>query len=223
MSRRTRAMALIGLSLMTMTVGCSEQRDLSMLRAEGNEAYGKGDYYAALSAYEEYADRLPGQPVAQYNVGRTLLAMGEPGRAREHLMLANDVEPDNPVYADALAEALYQSGDKRALLAFIDRQVSRYNRVDDYFLKAKYLEKLGNVDGAEEALLIAARIDRGQTVEPQLQLARFYREVGDEDQELQRLRMALYFEPNDPYVTGRIRQLGHVPGPSYALIPLERR
>jgi hypothetical protein len=82
---------------------------------------------------------------------------------------------------------------------------------------------MGDADGAEHALLTAAKIDGGKTAAPQIALADFYRSIGDKKAEIVRLRNALYLDPKNPEIPKRLRELGEIPGPSLAMPPEESR
>ena len=86
----------------------------------------------------------------------------------------------------------------------------------------RYAQKIGKADEAERAFLGAAEIDRGQSAAPQKALAGFYRSIGDNDAEVRRLRMMLWFDSQDAEVNARLRELGQIPGPTFALPPAGR-
>ena len=69
--------------------------------------------------------------------------------------------------------------------------------------------------------MTAARLDGGQTVEPQIALADFYLAAGDEEKAIRRLRMALGIDAENEIAIDKLRSLGEIPGPSFALTPEE--
>ena len=95
--------------------------------------------------------------------------------------------------------------------------------VTDYIRLGQYATKIGNPDEGVLALKNAAAIDKGQTAAPQIALADFYQLHKDRVNEVRRLRMALYIEPKNKVVLGRLLELGQVPGPSLATVPEEAR
>src|SRR5690606_29227347 len=107
-----------------------------------------------------------------------------------------------------LARAYFETGRTDDLYRFLRGLTEARARVEDYIRLGEYAARLGDPDGAEHALLTAAKIDKGQTVAPQLALARFYRTIGDNANALKRYRMAYYLDPKDEAIARAIRELG---------------
>lgn len=202
--------------------GCSNQRALPMVHAAGNEAYQRGNYEQAIVEYKEYIERKPYDAHVRHNLAKAYLAAGEPQLAREHATVCHDIDPENTEYSATLAEAMLKTNDLDGLFAFLRSEAAERGRPADQILLGRYLAQVGTADEAEDAFLAAARIDRGQSVEPQWELANFYRSIGAADKETERLRMIIWLRPEDPEAMARLRELGKVPGPSYALPPAER-
>ena len=226
MHRSLRATTLGGLlalgTLGAGLAGCSNQRALPMVHAAGNEAYQRGNYEQAIVEYKEYIDRKPYDAHVRHNLAKAYLAAGDAQMAREHATVCHDIDPANTEYSATLAEAMLKTNDLDGLFAFLRSEAAQRGRPADFILLGRYLARVGTADEAEDAFLAAARVDRGQTVEPQWELANFYRAIGAADKETERLRMILWLRPEDPEATARLRELGKVPGPSYALPPAER-
>lgn len=201
--------------------GCANARELSSVRASGNASYARGNYEQALVEYREYSDRRPQSAQGRYNLGRTLLTLDRPLAAGEELAIAHEVDPGNGRYLDLLCEALLRADRPGELVALLSRSTLESDDPADYLRQARYLIKLGSLDEAHDALIGAARVDAGRSVEPQIALASFYRTIKDEERELQRLRMTLFLDPANEAAANRIRELGFVPGPSFALEPSE--
>ncbi|MDX2147515.1 MAG: tetratricopeptide repeat protein [Planctomycetota bacterium] len=221
--RRAAQPVLVALAL-TMTaalVGCGTQRPLHIVESSAKRHFDNRDYAAALADYQEYVDRKPGEVRVRYQLAQTYLELDQPAKAAEELTTVYNVDPLNDAYVDARAEALYRAGQRDRLVVFLQRQTAERGRVLDYLRLGKYQQLIGNADEARTALNIGAKIDRGQTIGPQMALADFYKAVGDRENELTRLRMAMYIEPMNQVVWERIRALGEVPGPSLALMPEE--
>lgn len=210
------------LALLPFIGACSSQRALPMVHAAGNEAYQRGDYTQAVVEYKEYIDRKPYDAHVRHNLAKAYLAAGDPQLAREHATVCHDIDPENTEYSATLAEAMLKTNDLDGLFAFLRSEAAQRGRPADHILLGRYLAQVGTADEAEDAFLAAARIDRGQTVEPQWELANFYRTIGATDKETERLRVILWLRPTDPEATARLRELGKVPGPSFALPPPER-
>lgn len=220
-SIRSRWLAIACASCAVVVAGCEQTRDLSSIRAQGNQAFSEGRYERALELYGDYSDRRPQSARARYDMGRTLLALHKPLAASEELAVAHELEPDNMDTLDLYCRALLEADRPEELTALLSRTTMESNDPANYLLAARYLIELGSLDEAHDALLGAIRVDGGRSVEPQLALASFYRTIKDEDRELTRLRMVLYLDPGNERAAARIRELGYVPGPSFALEPTD--
>lgn len=218
---RAMLSVVMGLIFGAGLAGCA-QRPLSSLRADGNYYYYRGEYASALPYYQEVVDRKGGNAQGHYELGRTLLALGRASEAREQMVLASSLDPDNMDYFDGLADAYVATGDEDDLFQALEHQARDRGAVADYLRMGRYAQKLGHADEAERAFLGAAEIDGGQTRKPQMALAEFYRSIGDKDNEVRRLRMALWFDPADHEVETRLRELGQIPGPTFVLEPAGR-
>ena len=210
-----------GLGALTLLTGCA-QRPIAQVRADANALYFDGRAEAAQDYYEEVVDRRPGDAQGHYELGRNLMALRRHAEAREQVILAYNLEPSNMTYFDGMADAYAASGDENALFQVLEHRIRDRGGAADYLAMGRYSQRLGHADEAERAFLGAAEIDGGQTPEPQRALAAFYRSIGDRDNEVKRLRMLLWFDPNDAEVTARLRQLGEIPGPSFVLEPAGR-
>jgi tetratricopeptide (TPR) repeat protein len=211
------------LGLVLVLAACSSNRSLDYVEKSGDKAYARGDYELARKEYKEYVDRRPGKARVQYALGTAYIALGQPRAAVECFSVAHDLDPANDTYTEAMAEALYTAGDRGRLYEFLRRLTEQPGGVEDYTRLGRYSAKLGDADEAQTALLTAAKIDGGTTIGPQMALADFYAGIQDRSNALTRLRMALYIEPTNPEIAARIRELGEIPGPSYALPPEESR
>lgn len=220
-SARFRWLALACVGCALVVGGCEQNRELSSIRAQGNEAFGEGRYDRALELYRDYSDRRPQSARARYDLGRTLMAVGEPLAASEELAIAHELEPENRDTLDLYCRALLEADRPGELATLLSRTTIESDNPADYLLAAKYLIELGSLDEAHDALLGAVRVDGGRSVEPQLALASFYRTVKDEDRELKHLRIVLYLDPGNEQASDRIRELGYVPGPSFAIEPTD--
>jgi tetratricopeptide (TPR) repeat protein len=202
--------------------GGGETRDLrspGRMQVDANRAYLRGDYETALADYQAIVDRRPGSARAHYDLGRTLLEVDQPMRAREHLTVAHDIEPENQAYLDALADAMLQSGEIDELFGLLERRAEEGDGPAGYLRLGRAAQRLGLVDEAETAYKQAAALEPQSSAPAQRALAGLYRQIGDEAKELTRLRVLLYLEPKDEAVQDRIVELGEIPGPSLALPP----
>lgn len=223
--RMLSVLGMIGLAV-TLGSGCANQdtedpRSAGRIQIQSRIAFEQGDYVKALDGFTTVLDRRPGSAAAQYDVGRTRLALGEGVAAREHLTIAHDLEPENPVYLDALADAMVATGELDELFGLLDRRAEEGDGIEGHLRTGRIAEKLGLVDEAEQAYLKAEALDVENSEAAQRALAELYRRAGDPSRELERLRVLLYFAPMDEEVRERVRALGEVPGPSLALRPTQ--
>jgi tetratricopeptide (TPR) repeat protein len=224
MTRTGRILVLsAALAAVIVATGCSNQRSLPIVREHGNGAYEEGDYTTAMTDFQEYVDRRPYDARARYDLGRTMMELGLYNDAVKQLAVAHDVNPDRELYAEALAEALFRAGQHDQLFIFLQRMARDRGRVGDYIRLGEYTARAGDPDEAVAALLTAAELDGGTSVEPQFALARFYHNIGDDARALRRARMALWIDPLHDEVRDLVRDLGEVPGPGIALMPEEAR
>lgn len=198
--------------------GCA-QRSLPAVRESGDRHFNKGDFASAAADYREYTDRKPGEAAVQNQYAKTLLALGQPVPAVERATIAFDQQPTNEDFIETRAQALFEAKKTDELYRFLRGQCDGRGKPADFIRLGRFSQMLGDADGAELAMLTAARIDGGKTIEPQLALANFYRTIGDRNKELTRLRTSLYVDPKNVEVQSRIRAMGEVPGPTFALSP----
>jgi tetratricopeptide (TPR) repeat protein len=219
--KRAGRWAIAGVVVTVMLAGCGP-RPIAQIRADANYHYFNGDAQQAQPFYQEVVDRRGGNAEGHYELGRNLLALGRASEAREQMILAYNLEPANELYFDGMADAYVAAGNADDLFGALEHRIRDRGGVEDYIALGRYSQKLGHADEAERAFLSAAEIDGGQTIEPQRALAAFYRSIGDEPSEIDRLRMVLWFAPHDTGVTTRLRELGQIPGPSFVLEPVGR-
>ncbi len=217
MARTLWTVLMVGLA--SLVWGCQAERNLDLVREMGNREYEQGDYDKALANYKEYVTRKPDGVDVRYSLAETYMKLGQPQLAREQFYQCLAVHPDNQDYANGLSEALFACNEREELITFLTREARDRGRPGDYLRLGHYQFLLGNVDEAKLAMITAAKLDDGKSIKPQMELANLYRSLGDKENELKRLRMALYIEPKNQDIQKRIRELGEVPGPSYVLHP----
>jgi tetratricopeptide (TPR) repeat protein len=200
---------------------CSSQRNLMSVRTSGQENLFAGNLQDALADWGEAVDRDPGDYRGRVGLGDTFMALDRPKEAREQYEVAYQLRRDDDAVLDLLCESMIaadQIGDMHNLLE--DRAQTRQTP-NEWHRFGRYSAQVGDIDTAERAFLTAAKIDAGQHAVYQVSLADFYEGLGDTDETLRRLRMALFLEPENLVIHDRIRAMGQVPGPSYALVPDE--
>lgn len=217
-----RITSLFAISLLALTLtACSGQRALHMVEASGDRAMERSQYQLAADEYAEIVDRRPSRWDAHVKLARALLKLNRPLEAREHLEVAYAQRPNNEEVVDLLATAMLESGDIASLTRELRDRAENSGAVSDWVRLGIFLLRAGDLDASETALLTAAQLDRGRTIQPQMGLARLYGRAGDENKALNRLRMALYIEPDNPEIQQAIRSYGRIPGPTFAIPPIE--
>lgn len=226
--RRHTATLLTALALITtasVTIGtlggCTSRRPLPTVRNDADHAYKTRQWSKAETDYQEYLNRKPESNDVRFLLAQSQLEQGKTREANWNFGIALDVDPLNDSILDRSAESLYQSGNREALTAFLLRAASERGRVSDYMRLGKYMQQIGHPDEAVQAYMTAAKIDEGKTAAVQLALADLYKDLGDRPQAIRRLRMAYFLSSEDPKILQRIRDLGEIPGPTFALAPAE--
>lgn len=219
MTRMSRLAAVATAAL--ILAGCNMPRPLPSVWESGDRAFSRGDFEKASADYGEYLDRKPGEARVQLRMAETLLELGRPEEAVEWATIAYDQRPGDEQFIEVRARALFEAGHTDELHTFLRTLAQDRNRVGDFIRLGQYTARLGDPDGAEHALLMAARIDGGTTLWPQVALADFYESIGDTENAKRRLRMALFFDTTNREINARLRAMGEIPGPSFAIRPDE--
>lgn len=222
--RMTRSCALTPCLVMVVVglTACTSgpnRRPLGVLHAEGNSALAAGDTETAILKYREYSQRAPGDADARYRLGKALLDAGEITAAREELAVAHRQRPDSLEFVETYARAILQADEPAAMYAVLQENARRRADDEGYLLLGRLSAEAGYVDEAARALRTAAVIGDPRDERAHRELARLYRQLGDNDREIERLRNVLYLMPSDGEASARLRELGLVPGPSLALPP----
>ena len=210
------------LASVALLAGCSGPRSLERVRLDGDKNFTYNRYQQASADYQELIDRDPNDWRYRVKLAETLAILGEQDRAEEHLAIVAGVRPNDDAIAERFAQAMFDAGHHDRLISYLQRRAHDTGSVHDYLRLGWFAVETGDADLAERALLTAARLDHGRTLEPQVALADFYLAAGDHEEGLRRLRMALYLDPANEAVRQRLRALGEVPGPSLAIVPDEQ-
>lgn len=223
MRRNHVTVVLAVLALLPLALpGCAKrERSAGEIREAANNAYARGDYERSLAEWEEYARVYPVPLASDLGRGKALLALERPGEAITPLERVYRDDPMDEEKLLLLIEAFYAAGEKERLIVLLRDRTRQPGTVQEYLRLGRYAEELGDPDEAERALLAAARVDRGLSLEPQLKLAEFYHGVGDTEQALERYAMALWFDYTNQQVADRIRALGETPGRTFVRVPKE--
>ena len=192
-------------------------------RLRGDGAMEGGNYPLALESYQKYIEIDPGSPDMRNALGRAYLASNRPVEAIEHLRVATLQAPENDQYMDDLAEAYVRANRADEMYRLLRSNANERGGVRDWIRLGRFAEKSGDADVARQALLTAARVDRGQNLAPQLALHDFFVRIGDARNADQRLRMAYFISPRDPGVLRRLADAGVADIPAnYGFVPAER-
>lgn len=243
MELRCWIVSLFALALLAIG-GCATTTPIvnAHARLQAYRAYKDGNVEEARGVFQKCVDRDPTELKSNYYLGRILLDHYEqPADAAKHFetayaVLHNRAEQqirDNPnldntgvptptlsQVADGLAEAMFRQKLRTQLVGFLSEVVDYRGSIEDYQRKGRYLYKLGDHDGARDAYITATRIAGKTTVEPYVELAEFYDNIGARDEALVALRKAYGIDSTYPDLAKRIRDHGMVPGPTVAL-PIE--
>jgi len=90
---------------------------------EGNKAFAKGDYAAALDAYKKAADDDPDKAEAHYNLGGAYYKKGQYDKALGEYQAAIKLEPK-------MADAHYNAGDALYKLGRYEDALAEYKQAD---------------------------------------------------------------------------------------------
>ena len=192
-----------------------------MVMLSGDRAMSQGEYDEAIQEYKYVLSRRPGKLDAQVALGRAYIAGEYPEQARDHLEAAYNIRPESDDLVGLLAESMLEQGDLQAMTDLLRDHCEQFPSINAYMITGKLMEDAGDLDRAEQSLRTAARISNGRSVDPQLALGDFHRRLGNDDEAMQRYRMALFVEPNNEYAKDAIRAYGEIPGPTFALPPME--
>lgn len=201
--------------------GCGE--NAAPYRVSGDSALERGDPNTAIAEYERYIAIDPGNSSVLYNYGRALIAANRHADAVRPLATVSGIEPFNSAFTDAYAEALLGAGRRDDLVRFLQTRTREQGDTSTWLRLGRFAARAGDADLARQSLLIAARIDGGKTVEPQLALSDFFASVKDEVNAYERLRMAFFVAPNDRGVLNRMNARGLRANPLFGIEPPERR
>jgi tetratricopeptide (TPR) repeat protein len=212
----------MGLALMLAAGGCQNGPSTNALGIYGDNALDAENYAEAVGYYEQYVERRPLDPDGRYKLATAYLGDNRPSMAREQFIYGFELREGDDRFIEGTADTLVEMGQQDALFKLLRNRAQESQAIVDYIRLGRFSARVGDADEAEQALLFAAKLDQGMSIEPQLELAEFYGSLSDNDRKLERLRMALFIEPDNKGVMDAIRELGEVPGPAFAIPPSER-
>ena len=216
-------LASLALGTMMLTAGGCATRAIPAVQMSGDQALAAGDYEMAILEYREVLSRRPGRWQTRTALGEALLEGGYPAEAREQLEVAAAARtPPTARVTDLLTRAMLESGDVESVVVRLRSIATDSRRPADWINLGRTLAETGDPDGAETALLTAARLDRGRHVGPQLALAQLYESAGDADKAFERYRMVLFLDADNQAARDAIAARGEIPGPTLSIVPTER-
>jgi len=216
-----RPALVLSLLACLLIAGCSGARPLPAVRDSGDRAMTRGNHELARAEFTKVIQRDPTDWRTRVKLAETLEELDAYPEMREHMAVAYELRPEDEEILDLYCRSMLLANDNDTLMRFLRDMTVTPGRVDDYLRLGYYAMQIGDMDEAERALLTGARLDRGQSIEPQMALASFYSRLGDDERALQRLRMALFINPQNEAIAEAIRAYGEIPGPSYVLVPTE--
>ncbi len=217
-----RALLLLALGgSLTLALGGCSKPNTADLRRLGDHYLESGLYPQAVEQYAQYVEQKPGEPDVRANYGRALLGVGRNLEASDQLQIAYSQRPDDEKALDALIDAYLKSNQQDAAIRLLKTNVSDRGEVRDHLRLGRAALRMGDTDTAKLGFVTAAKVDQGQTVDPQLGLVDYYLAVQDKVNAERRLRMAYYIAPQNIEVQNRIRAMKPILGPTFALAPEE--
>lgn len=205
---------------LTVVPGCV--RGNAWLRKEGVERYNGKELTIADEHFSQAVEQDPTDWKSLYYLGRVRLEQRRAYDAQLLLEKAMELRHHGPETADildALAQALSDRGRLGQLHTFLASAVQDYGTSRDYTRQGRYLQKLGDVDGAKLAYRKAAYFAPNDDASPFIALADFYDSIGDTGNAVIALRHAYAVTPTDPELQDRLRRHGIVPGPTSGIAP----
>jgi tetratricopeptide (TPR) repeat protein len=200
--------------------GCQVSTPVLRDRAEASLA--AGNYPAAEADVTELLSREQSSWMNQYLLGRLRMKQARYQDAQVALGRAWAIYVDGEKrdeMLDLLAEAYYQQGPQAYdnLASFLAQQAEQYADMPSYLRQARYLRMTGDVDNTLLALRKAEQLATPESPELFLELARFYKGLGDRANAVQALRHALHYMPENDEVRQMLRSYNIVPGPTIAM------
>jgi cytochrome c-type biogenesis protein CcmH/NrfG len=204
-------------------IGCAATPN-TVLRQNAAEAIEEHRTDDAAGFLARAVQQNPTDWQAQYMLGKIRLEQGRFVDAELALNNAYELNkdwPEAPVILDAEAEAIYRQGHRAELASFLQRCARDRQTMHDFLRQARYLTKIGDMDGAALALKMATKLANKTDPKPYLERAEYYQSIKDNDNALLDLRRAYTIDPSNDQVKKALLEMGVVPGPTLRLPPAE--
>lgn len=216
---RTLAILLPALAALALPA-CAKNNE--QYRKEGLRAYRAGNYPLAQERFGRAVNQNATDWNAHYYLGRSYMEQGRPLDAQLHFEKAltlRDTPPERDMILDALAESLLRQDQLENLALMLQKAADEYHTSRDFRRQARYLARIGDVDGAKLAYEKTLMLAPADDATPYIELADFLESVGDTQGAIRATRQAYYIAPQRADLADRLRRYGLVPGPTVALPP----
>ena len=209
----------LGAGLMILACAGCVQREQTLVssRTSGDEALRRGQYSLAAAEYERYLEERPARREVMYDLGRAYEGMGQLSAAREAYTLAYEIDPFKTDYVDAVARTTAANGEIDAAFDLLEGIARETERSDAYARLGAFLLEHGFPDEGVLAYRLAASVD--PSAGAYLELAEVLKGFEDRAGALTALSHALWYDLENEDVRAMIRELGGVPGPTFAKSP----
>lgn len=135
---------LVVLSIVTILSACGEPPS-----DQGDNHFARGDYEAAVVAYDNYLDSNPRNVKSLYNRGRAHEELGNIEEAESDFKKAYELDNQNVQVLMSLSNLYQKQKNHTSALLYADYAVELPGApAMAYFLKARALHQLGNTDEA---------------------------------------------------------------------------
>jgi tetratricopeptide (TPR) repeat protein len=224
MFRRRLRHILSAISL-GLLVGCGPPDPVRKLNQSGLEYYNKGDYYAAITQFENARKLDPELPESSYYLGRCYLRMAEQKMREDNLVAgmrfcdrsASEFERAYnafPGYTKAIqgkSEALKLRGRQAAALELASWASAHATpRARMMILEAHELAQAGDLDKSLRVLKTAVAVEP-ENAAAHAELGRFYMRCNNEREAIAALQKAYRLDPGAPGVVSALAELNALP------------
>lgn len=198
--------------------GCGP-RPVEVSREIGEFNFRHRNYEVAAQHFGDIIARFPGDGMAQFRYGQSMLELGELTAARRALEIASAEMPNNDAVLDALAETLAQQGDDARLFQLLRDRAAVTGTAESWIRISEFALRFDDPDLAYSAAMNAIQVGEDLSGAPYLQAALVAEHVGRSDEAVRRLRQGLGLSPDDPRIRAKLIEFGEVPGQHLVLPP----
>jgi tetratricopeptide (TPR) repeat protein len=145
--------SLIGLMFL---VSCSGGKSI-----KGDELFSKGDYEAAIAAYDDFLSTKPRNVKALYNRGRAQEELGNFQKAEKDFLLALEQDSKNTQVLLSLSNVYQKQKKHNNALLYAEYAVEIPGApAMAYFMKGRALHQIGNTNEAYKEYSTAIKMDK---------------------------------------------------------------